>query len=208
MRFESGYTVKTLFDGTKLGVEPYAVEILPSGDLLVLDSANSNLYVLTESRAKLITGSAEGVTGHVDGKLRDAKLNHPTGIATDEKGNIYIADADNMVIRKITNTGKHHFTLVIDRYLCNDLLSIVRAGVTTIAGGRRRSGEHKDGPSEDAKFSNDFDLVYVGSSCSLLIVDRGNKAIREIQLHLHDCTLQNGSDDLPLGNLQSISASI
>lgn len=57
-----------------------------------------------------------------------------------------------------------------------------------------------DGPSEDAKFSNDFDVVYVGSSCSLLVIDRGNKAIREIQLHFDDCAYQYGSG-FPLGKL-------
>ena len=69
------------------------------------------------------------------------------------------------------------------------------AGVTTIAGGKwGRGGGHVDGPSEDAKFSNDFDVVYIGSSCSLLVIDRGNQAIREIQLHYEDCAYQyNGS---------------
>lgn len=55
-----------------------------------------------------------------------------------------------------------------------------------------------DGPSEDAKFSNDFDVVYIGSSCSLLVIDRGNQAIREIQLHFDDCAYQYGSG-FPLG---------
>lgn len=73
------------------------------------------------------------------------------------------------------------------------------AGVTTIAGGRLgRGGGHVDGPSEDAKFSNDFDVVYIGSSCSLLVIDRGNQAIREIQLHFDDCAYQYGSG-FPLG---------
>lgn len=73
------------------------------------------------------------------------------------------------------------------------------AGVTTIAGGKMlHGGGHVDGPSEDAKFSNDFDVVYVGSSCSLLVIDRGNRAIREIQLHFDDCAYQYGSG-FPLG---------
>ena len=29
MKFESGYTVETVFDGSKLGIEPYSVEVLP-----------------------------------------------------------------------------------------------------------------------------------------------------------------------------------
>lgn len=61
-------------------------------------------------------------------------------------------------------------------------------------------GGHVDGPSEDAKFSNDFDVVYIGSSCSLLVIDRGNQAIREIQLPFDDCAYQYGSG-FPLGKL-------
>lgn len=59
-----------------------------------------------------------------------------------------------------------------------------------------------DGPSEDAKFSDDFDLVYVGSSCSLLVIDRGNQAIREIQLHEHDCSHEEDSN-LDLGKQET-----
>ncbi len=78
-------------------------------------------------------------------------------------------------------------------------MEFLLAGVTTIAGGKLgRGGGHVDGPSEDAKFSNDFDVVYIGSSCSLLVIDRGNQAIREIQLHFDDCAYQYGSG-FPLG---------
>ncbi|GAB2276555.1 hypothetical protein Dimus_011275 [Dionaea muscipula] len=89
---------------------------------------------------------------------------HPRGITVDDKGNIYIADTVNMAIRKVSDIG-----------------------VTTIAGGKQSGGSHVDGPSEDAIFSDDFDLLYVGSSCSLLIIDRGYQAIREIQLSYDDC---------------------
>lgn len=49
MKFESGYTVETVFDGSKLGIEPYSVEVLPGGELLILDSANSNIYRISSS---------------------------------------------------------------------------------------------------------------------------------------------------------------
>uniref|UniRef100_M0ZY71 NHL repeat-containing protein n=1 Tax=Solanum tuberosum TaxID=4113 RepID=M0ZY71_SOLTU len=182
MKFESGYSVETVFDGSKLGIEPYSVEIMSSGELLILDSANSNLYKISSSlsqytRPRLVAGSADGYSGHVDGKLREARMNHPKGLTVDDRGNIYVADTDNMVIRKISDAGT----------------------MTTIAGGKwSRGGGHVDGPSEDAKFSNDFDVVFMGSSCSLLVIDRGNKAIREIQLHFEDCAYQYDSG-FPLG---------
>ncbi|XP_030447385.2 uncharacterized protein LOC115670290 [Syzygium oleosum] len=185
MKFESGYTVETVFDGSKLGIEPHSVEVSPSGELMVLDSANSNLYRMSfplsrYSRPKLIAGSPEGYSGHVDGKTKEARMSHPKGLTVDNRGNIYIADTMNMAIRKISDTG-----------------------MSTIAGGKwGRGGGHIDGPSEEAKFSDDFDVVYVGSSCSLLIVDRGNQAIREIQLHDDDCShASNGSFHLGIAVL-------
>lgn len=47
MKFEGGYTVETVFDGSKLGIEPYSVEVSPSGDLLILDAENSNIYKIS-----------------------------------------------------------------------------------------------------------------------------------------------------------------
>ncbi|KAK4282443.1 hypothetical protein QN277_013821 [Acacia crassicarpa] len=178
MKFEIGYTVETIFDGSKLGIEPYSVEVSSNGEFLVLDSENSNIYripspVSTYSKPKILAGSPEGYTGHIDGRPREARMNHPKGIAVDDRGNVYIADTMNMAIRKISDEG-----------------------VTTIAGGKRgQIGGHVDGAGEDAKFSNDFDVVYAASSCSLLVVDRGNLAIREIQLHHHDCTTYRHQQD-------------
>ncbi|XP_028549428.1 uncharacterized protein LOC110095212, partial [Dendrobium catenatum] len=128
-----------------------------------------------DSRPKLVAGSVEGYVGHVDGRPREARMNRPKGLTIDDRGNIYVADSLNMAIRKVSDTG-----------------------VTTIAGGKWNKGGHMDGPSEDAKFSNDFEVVYIGSSCSLLVVDRGNQAIREIQLHFDDCAYQY-ENSFPLG---------
>ncbi|KAL0350987.1 UNVERIFIED_CONTAM: hypothetical protein Sradi_4247900 [Sesamum radiatum] len=204
MKFEGGYTVETVFDGSKLGIEPYSVEVSATGEVLVLDSESSNIYKISNPlsrfefftwRLLLILGIAyeyfiiwvlsmllhtrrpkvhrvKGYTGHVDGKLREARMNHPKGLAVDDNGNVYVADTMNMAIRKISDTG-----------------------IVTIAGGKvGRGGGHVDGPSEDAKFSDDFDVVYIGSSCSLLVIDRGNQAIREIQLHEEDCSPQEDSN--------------
>lgn len=60
-----------------------------------------------------MAGSAEGYTGHVDGRPREARMNHPKGLAMDDKGNIYVADTVNMAIRKISDSSKSQHIIVI-----------------------------------------------------------------------------------------------
>lgn len=76
----------------------------PSAYWIVTHSLDD--WLNTDSRPKLLAGSAEGYNGHVDGKLRQARLNHPRGLTVDDSGNIYVADTMNMAIRKITDSGK------------------------------------------------------------------------------------------------------
>ncbi|KAJ4829947.1 hypothetical protein Tsubulata_008374 [Turnera subulata] len=175
LQFEDGYLVETVVEGNEIGVVPYKVRVSEDGELFAVDEASSNIVKITPplsqySRARLVAGSFQGYTGHVDGKPSEARFNHPRGVTMDDKGNLYVADTLNLAIRKIGDSG-----------------------VTTIAGGKSNVAGYRDGPSEDAKFSNDFDVVYVHSTCSLLVVDRGNAALRQISLNQEDCDFQSGS---------------
>ncbi|KAL6629636.1 hypothetical protein ACP70R_029401 [Stipagrostis hirtigluma subsp. patula] len=166
LQFESGYFVETLVDGDKLGVTPHTIRVSPieGGELLAVDSAHSNIVRITPPLSEL------GHSGHIDGKPSDARFKRPTGVAVDDMGNVYVADTANLAIRKIGESG-----------------------VTTIAGGKSIIPGYRDGPSEDAKFSTDFDVVYVKKMCSLLVIDRGNAALRKIALPQEDCTYQDST---------------
>ncbi|EPS71251.1 hypothetical protein M569_03505, partial [Genlisea aurea] len=173
LQFEDGYLVETVVEGNDLGVIPYSVRASHDGELFAVDAVNSNIVRITPplsrySRARLVAGSFQGYAGHVDGKPSDARFNHPKGVTMDDKGNVYVADTSNLAIRKIGD-----------------------AGVTTIAGGKSNVAGYRDGPSEDAKFSTDFDVVYVRGTCSLLVIDRGNAALRQISLNKEDCNYEN-----------------
>ncbi|KAK9132180.1 hypothetical protein Scep_011708 [Stephania cephalantha] len=175
LQFENGYLVETVVEGNELGVVPHSIRVSREGELFAVDAAKSNIVRITPplsqySRARLVAGSFQGYKGHVDGKPSDARFNYPKGVTMDDKGNVYVADTLNLAIRKIGETG-----------------------VTTIAGGKSNVAGYRDGPSEDAKFSSDFDVVYVGRTCSLLVVDRGNAAIRQIALNEEDCDFQHSS---------------
>ncbi|KAL4334694.1 hypothetical protein GQ457_07G015220 [Hibiscus cannabinus] len=175
LQFENGYLVETVVEGNEIGVVPYKIRVSDDGELFAVDEVISNIVKITPplsqySRGRLVAGSFQGYTGHVDGKPSDARFNHPKGVTMDDKGNVYVADTMNLAIRKIGD-----------------------AGVTTIAGGKSNVAGYRDGPSEDAKFSNDFDVVYVRPTCSLLVIDRGNAALRQISLNQDDCDYQYSS---------------
>lgn len=175
VQFEDGYLVETVVKGNELGVVPHKIRVSQDGELVAVDASSSNVVRITPPlsqycRARLVAGSFKGHTGHVDGKPSDARFNNPRGVAMDDRGNVYVADVSNLAIRKIGESG-----------------------VTTIAGGKSNSAGYRDGPSDEAQFSNDFDVIYVQQTCSLLIVDRGNAAIRQISLYQEDCDYQQSS---------------
>lgn len=68
---------------------------------------------IEDAKPKLVSGSQEGYTGHVDGKLKEAKMNRPRGLAIDDGGNIYVADTNNMAIRKISDEGNYNFNICV-----------------------------------------------------------------------------------------------
>ncbi|KAL6961879.1 hypothetical protein U1Q18_042376 [Sarracenia purpurea var. burkii] len=114
LQFEDGYLVETVVEGNELGVVPYKIRVSEDGELFAVDSVNSNIVRITPplsqySRARLVAGSFQGYTGHVDGKPSDARFNHPKGLTVDDKGNVYVADTSNLSIRKIGEGGASDF---------------------------------------------------------------------------------------------------
>lgn len=66
----------------------------------------SDIRAFSDSRGRLVAGSSQGYSGHVDGKPIDARFKHPKGVTMDDKGNVYVADTANMAIRKIGEGGQ------------------------------------------------------------------------------------------------------
>jgi len=74
---------------------------------MVIDD-QSNLYVTDENRIRKITPQgvvttiAGSIQGYKDGDGSIAKFNSPIGLGIDTQGNIYVADFNNSLIRKIS----------------------------------------------------------------------------------------------------------
>lgn len=102
---------------------------------------------------------ASGQAGHQDGKGGGARFNDPMGLVRDVLGNLYICDARNHVIRKISAAGI----------------------VTTLAGLPGEAGA-LDGIAGAARFRFPADLA-IAPDGTLFVADSGNHCIRKIAVN-------------------------
>ena len=73
-----------------------------NGNIYVTETLKNQISKITPSgTVSVLAGS--GTAGYLDASVSSAQFNYPKGVAVDSSGNIYIADADNNRIRKITD---------------------------------------------------------------------------------------------------------
>jgi len=71
----------------------------------IATSVDDFVYVVNTNKNAVVTVAGNGTLGFADGNIADARFYQPTGVAVDAAGNIYVADAENHRIRKITSGG-------------------------------------------------------------------------------------------------------
>jgi hypothetical protein len=82
---------------------PFGVKVDPAGDLYISDSSSQVVrkFNVADGKISTIVGTATaGNTGN-GGPASAAQLNTPYGVLLDDNGNLYIADTQNSVIRKV-----------------------------------------------------------------------------------------------------------
>jgi sugar lactone lactonase YvrE len=116
-----------------------------SGNMYISDTFN-HLIRRVDAKTKIITTIAgTGVEGFNGDNIRatKAQLNFPSGITVDAKGNIFIADRSNAIVRRIdpvtlnitTHAGTAGSRGYIDNVMATSAKMIGPAGVTVDAGG-------------------------------------------------------------------------
>jgi len=97
-----GYRDATGTDARFFG--PAGIAIDGDGNLYVSDDLNHRIRKITPAGV-VSTLAGSGIGGYKDGSRTEAQFNSPSGIAVDRSGNVYVADRDNNMIRKITPDG-------------------------------------------------------------------------------------------------------
>lgn len=84
---------------------PMGLAIDAADNLYCTDGGNHTIRKITPGgEVTLLAGLAQS-PGHVDGVGTGARFNMPSGIAVDRAGTIYVADANNHVIRRLSSEG-------------------------------------------------------------------------------------------------------
>ena len=136
-------------------VSPRGLALMPGGDLVITDSGNNAVRLVTITTNRIQTVAGTGVAGYNgDGiAATTAELNDPYGVAVRSDGAIAIADLENQRVRLVNTSG------VIS---------------TALGTGQRNAGsptqEQLDGPADVA-----FD-----PAGDLFVADAGNDRIRVV----------------------------
>ena len=85
------------------GPEGLASDI--AGNVYVADTLNQTIRKITPTGVVSTFAGAAGMIGSTDGPAAAARFWFPSGVATDNSGNVYVADEGNATIRKITPDG-------------------------------------------------------------------------------------------------------
>jgi sugar lactone lactonase YvrE len=81
-------------------LSPFGVAVDSSGNVYVTDSGSDLIRKVTRDGV-VTTLAGAGSLGDADGAGAAASFNRPLGIAVDSSGNVYVADSQNNLIRKI-----------------------------------------------------------------------------------------------------------
>ncbi len=138
---------------------PFGVALDSSGAIYVADQVNQRIRKIASGTVSTVAGN--GVNSYVGdgGAATKASLSYPQGVIVDSSGNIYIADTNNYVIRKVTTSGT---------------ISTI-AGQQSSGNGNFYGGD--GGPGTAAYLSHPVGMAFDAAG-NLYIADSSNNVIR------------------------------
>ncbi|MGT2428300.1 NHL repeat-containing protein [Cupriavidus basilensis] len=102
----AGSTASGYVDGTGSAASfngPYGIAVDAIGHVYVADTFNNAIRRISPAGV-VITLAGSLTSGQADGTGSAASFKNPTGVAVDAGGSVYVSDANNNLIRKITPT--------------------------------------------------------------------------------------------------------
>lgn len=101
----AGKTKKGKANGKSIAASfshPDGIAVDKAGNIYVADTGN-NLIRKIDQEGVVTTFAGSGIRGATDGNVKEASFYKPMGVTLDKQGNVYIADYQNNLIRRISN---------------------------------------------------------------------------------------------------------
>jgi hypothetical protein len=95
-------------------ISPSGLASLPDGRVLVVDSGNNRIRMLSADLLQVSTVAGDGDAGHRDGAAAQAQFNYAHGIALLPDGRVLVADSGNNRIRMLSADLQQVSTVVGD----------------------------------------------------------------------------------------------
>jgi uncharacterized protein (TIGR03437 family) len=133
---------------------PVCVAVDSAGNLYIADQPNQRIRKVSNGVITTVVGGGSSIGDN--GPATNAQLYEPSGVAVDSAGNLYIADAYNYRIRKVSN-----------------------GVITTVAGNGTQGFSGDNGPATSAQFYDPVGVA-VDSAGNLYIADFANCRIRKV----------------------------
>jgi uncharacterized protein (TIGR03437 family) len=138
---------------------PFRLTADNKGNLYIADTVNHRVRKVN-ANGVITTVAGNGISGYNGDNIAAtvAELSYPEGVAVDSKGNLFIVENGNNLVRKVDTNGI----------------------ITTVAGVPNKSGYNGDNmPATSALLSGPTTLA-LDSAGDLYIVDQGNEIVRKI----------------------------
>ncbi|MEU5698610.1 RICIN domain-containing protein [Streptomyces aurantiacus] len=136
---------------------PFGVAVDSTGVLYVADNNNRRIRKIVNQTISTVAGNGTAGSKGDNGQAVSAQLNNPHGVAVDRAGNLYIADADNNRIRKVTVHGE----------------------ISTVAGTGIKGSGGDGGPAVEAQLDHPVAVV-VDSDGALYIAEHSVHRVRKV----------------------------
>lgn len=139
--------------------EPQGVMVDDTGNVYVVDEDDNVIRKINSlGIINTVIGSGLAGFGGDGGPAIMARLTSPGGCALDRKGNIYIADSYNHVVRKVDRSGI----------------------ISTVAGHGTIGGYGGDGAAGTSAYLNFPEMVAVDKAGNVFITDANNNRVRKL----------------------------
>jgi uncharacterized protein (TIGR03437 family) len=148
---------------------PAGVAVDSAGNVYIADTGNSRIRKVSKGVITTVVGTGTPGFSGDGGSATSAELDAPFGIAVDAEDNLYIADAGNDRIRKVSN-----------------------GLITTVAGNGFRGFLGDNGPALNAGLYSPYGIA-VDTAGNLYIADTLNSRVRKVQNGTITTIAGNGS---------------